>query len=168
MVCHWNGDVHPSDARRKNTSLWRQNDVATSFWRHHNVIIASCVRRGVHFDNIPITGCTVTCQNDNFRCSLWWKFHKRDNISVSIVKNPVLSYTLERRKDAAQYKHTLCIGRTRPTSSEIWAWKSVIASGEQGTFKSVFELLNLAPFECMGEVFFMAFIPHWYCNSSCI
>ena len=26
------------------TSLWRQNDVATSFWRHNYVIIASCVR----------------------------------------------------------------------------------------------------------------------------
>ena len=72
---------------------------------------------------------------------------------MSIVKNPVLSYTLKRRKDAAQYKHTLCIGKTRPTSSEIWAWKSVIDSGEQGTFKSVFELLNLAPFERMGRYF---------------
>ena len=32
----------PHDA--KITSLWRPNDVATSFWRHNNVIIASCAR----------------------------------------------------------------------------------------------------------------------------
>ena len=28
------------------TSLWCQNDVATSFWRHNDVVIASCVRWG--------------------------------------------------------------------------------------------------------------------------
>ena len=36
-----------------------------------------------HFDEILITGCTESCQNDNFRCSQWLKFHQND-ISVSV------------------------------------------------------------------------------------
>ena len=38
-----------------------------------------------HFDEIFITGCTESCQNDNFRCSQWLKFHQNDNISVSVL-----------------------------------------------------------------------------------
>ena len=40
-----------------------------------------------HFDEIFITGCTESCQNDNFRCSQWLKFHQNDNISVSVNTN---------------------------------------------------------------------------------
>ena len=36
-----------------------------------------------HFDEI-IIGCTESCQNDNFQCSQWSKFHQNDNISVSV------------------------------------------------------------------------------------
>ena len=36
------------------TSLWRQNDVATSFRRHNDVIIASCVRWGAVQASEPI------------------------------------------------------------------------------------------------------------------
>ena len=36
--------TYPGDTRRKITSLLRQNDVATSFWRNNDAIIASCVR----------------------------------------------------------------------------------------------------------------------------
>ena len=32
-----------------------------------------------HFDEIFITGCTGSCQNDNFPCSQWWKFHQNDD-----------------------------------------------------------------------------------------
>ena len=38
-----------------------------------------------HFDEIFITGCTESCQNDNFQCSQWWKFHQNDNISLSVL-----------------------------------------------------------------------------------
>ena len=31
-----------------------------------------------HFDEIFITGCTGSCQNDNFQCSQWWKFRQND------------------------------------------------------------------------------------------
>ena len=37
-----------------------------------------------HFDKIFITDCTGSCQNDNFKCSQWWKFHQNDNIYVSV------------------------------------------------------------------------------------
>ena len=43
-----------------------------------------------HFDEIFITGCTESCQNDNFRCSQWLKFHQNDNISVSVNGSAIL------------------------------------------------------------------------------
>ena len=41
-------------------------------------------RKCLHFDEIFITGCTESCQNDNFQCSQWWKFRQNDDISVSV------------------------------------------------------------------------------------
>ena len=38
-----------------------------------------------HYDEIFITGCTGSCQNDNYRCSQWWKFSQNDDISVSVL-----------------------------------------------------------------------------------
>ena len=38
----------------------------------------------LHFDEIFITGCTESCQNDNFQCSQWWKFRQNDDISLSV------------------------------------------------------------------------------------
>ena len=37
-----------------------------------------------HFDKIFITGCTRSCQNDNFWYSQWWKFCQIDSISVLV------------------------------------------------------------------------------------
>ena len=38
-----------------------------------------------------ITGCTGSCQNDNFQCRQWWKFRQNDDIFVSVlwIWNPV-------------------------------------------------------------------------------
>ena len=38
--------------------------------KHH------ALKRKCHFDKIFITGCTESCQNDNFQCSQWWKFRQ--------------------------------------------------------------------------------------------
>ena len=38
-----------------------------------------------HFDEIYVTGCSESCQNDNFLCSQWQKFHQNDNISISVL-----------------------------------------------------------------------------------
>ena len=41
-------------------------------------------RKCHHFDEIFITGCTESCQNDNFQCRQWRKFRQNDDISVSV------------------------------------------------------------------------------------
>ena len=40
-----------------------------------------------------ITGCTGSCQNDNFQCSQWWKFRQNDDIFVSVSCAPKLIAT---------------------------------------------------------------------------
>ena len=51
----------------------------------HSVCRTSLKRKCLHFDEIFITGCTESCQNDNFQCSQWWKFHQNDDIFVSVM-----------------------------------------------------------------------------------
>ena len=51
---------------------------------HIIVVIHPLKRKCRRFDEIFIIGCTESCQNDNFQCSQWWKFHQNDNISVSV------------------------------------------------------------------------------------
>ena len=38
-----------------------------------------------HFDKILVIGCTESCQNDNFRCSLWWNCSQNGDIFVSMM-----------------------------------------------------------------------------------
>ena len=45
----------------------------------------SLKRKSLHFDEMFITGCTGSCQNDNFQCSQWWKFRQNDDIFVSVL-----------------------------------------------------------------------------------
>ena len=42
-------------------------------------------RKCLHFDEIFVTGCTGSCQNDNFQCSQWLKFRQNDDIFVSVI-----------------------------------------------------------------------------------
>ena len=42
-------------------------------------------RKCLHFDEIFITGCTESCQNDNFQCSQWWKFRQNDDFSFQCM-----------------------------------------------------------------------------------
>ena len=46
-----------------------------------------------HFDDIFITGCTGSCQNDNFQCSQWWKFYQNNDISISVENNHIIIKT---------------------------------------------------------------------------
>ena len=39
----------------------------------------------LHFEEIFVISCTRSCQNDNFRCSQWRRFHQNDPISVSVI-----------------------------------------------------------------------------------
>ena len=37
-----------------------------------------------YFDELFITGCTRSCQNDNFKYTQWWKPHQNDDFSISL------------------------------------------------------------------------------------
>ena len=60
--------------------LFNYSPVKNSTRRHSPTLKRKCL----HFDEIFITGCTESCQNDNFQCSQWWKFHQNDDIFVSV------------------------------------------------------------------------------------
>ena len=49
------------------------------------MLFSTLKRKCRHFDEIFITGCTGSCQNDNFQCSQWWKFRQNEDISVSVI-----------------------------------------------------------------------------------
>ena len=61
---------------RKQAIIWPNIDHV--LWR------LTLKRKCCHFDKIFITSCTVSCQNDNFQCSQWWKCHQNEDISVSV------------------------------------------------------------------------------------
>ena len=79
----WVNNRDPSDLRRHRTHY----DV-TVMWscmeRSCPAPYMSLKRKCLHFDEIFITGCTGSCQNDNFQCSQWLKFRQNDNIFVSV------------------------------------------------------------------------------------
>ena len=68
---HWGGTVG------WNPSSWKTRT-------------CSLKQKCFHFDEIFITGCTGSCQNDIFQCSQWWKFNQNDIfISVFIMQGMV-------------------------------------------------------------------------------
>ena len=60
-------------------------------------------RKCLHFDEIIITGCTGSCQSDNFQCSQWWKFRQNDDIFVSVIVKNVRGIDLE-----CMYERKVC------------------------------------------------------------
>ena len=74
-------------------------------------------RKCRHFDEIFITGCTESCQNDNFQCSQWWKFHQNDDIFVSVNANLWCFFAVSRQKPVEQ---TLDWPIIRDTITVIW------------------------------------------------
>ena len=42
-------------------------------------------RKCGHFDEIFITGCTGNCQNDNFKCSQWWRKFRQNEKEILIT-----------------------------------------------------------------------------------
>ena len=92
-------------------------------------------RKCCYFDEIFITGCIESCQNDNFQCSQWWKFRQND-IFVS-VRSPVkVSYelssvTLESYLYSASFIAILCMA-----SLYIWpryngTWQDIVFTKHQ-------------------------------------
>ena len=61
------------------------NDVIMQRWGHRGMIINFSMFNVSYFDEILITGCTGSCQCDNFQCSQWWKFRQNNDIFVSVM-----------------------------------------------------------------------------------
>ena len=55
----------------------------TNCWTNGPIVGYSLKRKCHYFDEIFVTDCTGSCQNDNFQRSQLWKVRQNDNISVS-------------------------------------------------------------------------------------
>ena len=86
VLCQWNPLVRPYWWGMHYWPLWRESTLK---------------RKCLHFDEIFNTGCTGSCQNDNFQCSQWLKFCQNDDIFVSVhqsllfavIKSLLLAWT---------------------------------------------------------------------------
>ena len=84
---------------------------------------ASLKRKCLHFDEIFITGCTGSCQNDNFQCSQWLKFRQNDDIFVSVfaVKWNAFEQSINWVLDALSGRKQLRLGLSGQCLCEV-AW----------------------------------------------
>ena len=74
-------------------------------------------RKFLHFDEILITGCIESCQNDNFQCSQWWKFRQTDLHKCCTMRNIVL-----RRELSGVRTTTVCIRASIRTTYGCFSW----------------------------------------------
>ena len=73
------GGEQGSCLRRYGTGIW----IFSSYqWLLRPELKRKCCR----FDDDFVTGCTKSCENDDFRCNQWRKFHYNDDISVSMFE----------------------------------------------------------------------------------
>ena len=82
-------DLRLNKRLSKQSRGWWFKTLPHPLWRHSNVKSDegppyTQKRKCHHFDEIFITGCTESCQNDNFQCRQWRKFRQNDDISVSV------------------------------------------------------------------------------------
>ena len=82
-------DLRLNERLSKQSWGWWFETLSCSLWRHINCTGSheaanSLKRKCRHFDEILITGCTGSCQNDNFQCSQWLKIRQNDDIFVSV------------------------------------------------------------------------------------
>ena len=67
---------------RNLISVWSCRN--KSFHRSTLIWLITLKWKYFHFDEIFITGCTESCQNDNFQCSQWWKIHQNSCHYISV------------------------------------------------------------------------------------
>ena len=72
--------------------IYPYNTMLQKYRSHHEITndTPSLKRKCLHFDEIFVTGCTGSCQNDNFQCNQWLKFRQND-IFVSVIPNRSVS-----------------------------------------------------------------------------
>ena len=101
------------------------------WWRHQmesfSALLALTLKHKCrHFDEIFITGCTESCQNDNFRCSQWLKFHQNDNISFSVnLCGEFTGYRWIPHTKASDAELWCFLWSTlnKPLSKQSWCWR---------------------------------------------
>ena len=102
FVVSWNKDASNVDCRAflsllllicatcwTNSQITRFLCALKLMWSHCNGLTLK--RKSLHFDEMFITGCTGSCQNDNFQCSQWWKFRQNDDIFVSVEGDIIMA-----------------------------------------------------------------------------
>ena len=120
--CEKNGACYNSANRPENrlTSRCRKisfaHKIIDELYWNFTQITTTLKRQCRHFDEIFITGCTESCQNDNFLCSQWWKFHQNDNISVSMnmPRCRISDVSVEKnrnKRDLVKYEFTIYFER---------------------------------------------------------
>ena len=79
MICqYWKshcGDKMVTWPSYLHNGIFCTGNITSIHWSGNVVILTK----------IFITGCTGSCQYDNFQWSQWWKFHENDNISIECI-----------------------------------------------------------------------------------
>ena len=65
---------------------------SVSVYKVAGEIKISVKRKRRHFDNIFVTCCTESCQNDNFECNQWRKCRQNDNFRFSDVLKKISKF----------------------------------------------------------------------------
>ena len=108
-------------------------------------------RKCLHFDEIMITGCTGSCQSDNFQCSQWWKFHQNDDIFVSVMLS---------------YQNWISIIKMEMFVRPSYVYNENFNTGKKALFITSIITPNHTPDYHRTSIISKA-LPHklrWYCN----
>ena len=99
--------------------------------------------RCCQFDDIFITDCTGSCQNDNFQCSQWQKCRQNDDISVNWMMISA---------------HTVKVWANEAIKLYIYAKWDMALTGSRG--RAYTELYNNIKVRYAFNILFAA--GHWY------
>ena len=88
MVVYWHFYPHINIYITTNSIIFQSDNGISVTKETQCKGICQCTttlkRKCLHFDEIFITGCPGSCQNDNFQCSQWLRFRQNDDIFVSV------------------------------------------------------------------------------------
>ena len=121
---------------RRNRWYWTPN--RSNIWEPSQYMIRglsirsyklSLQRTFCHFDEIVITGCTGSCENDNFECNQWWNFHQNDDKSI-LVNCPsycvmICSCRFKIRRTSRQLNH-ISHPSENSTQSSLTLWDLMV------------------------------------------
>ena len=71
---------------------------------HDRLSVVLALKRKCHFDKIIVTGCTGSCQIDNFRCCQWRKFCQNDNNAFPFHRSQIRGLRAGRIQEALGHR----------------------------------------------------------------